>query len=123
MALLQRPVWEWCARGAVAFAFLYPPLSALTDPYSWIGYFPGFLLDAVAPSEMLLLYAFGVLQVLLAVLILFMARPWLPSLAAAVVLVAIVAASPSQFPILFRDLSLALAALALALYHRPQGYA
>lgn len=119
MGVPVRPLWEWCLRGAVAFAFLYPPLAALSDPYSWVGYFPGFLLDAVSPSELMLLHIFGALEVALAVLILLMRRPWLPALAAAVILIAIVVVSPPQFPILFRDVSIALAAFALASYHRP----
>lgn len=123
MALTQRPLWEWLLRAGIAFAFLYPPLSALFDPYSWIGYFPATLTDVVAPYELVLLHAFGAFEVVLALLILFMARPWLPSLAATFMLAAIILSSPSQFPILFRDLSIALAALSLAVYHRPQGHA
>lgn len=108
------PIAEWLLRGAVAFAFLYPPLSALIDPYAWIGYFPVAVSNIVTPYELVLLHAFGLFEVGLALCILFGARPWRALLVAGIVLVVIVVSIPAQFPILFRDLSIALTAFALA---------
>ena len=34
---------DWILRIGLAFAFLYPPLDAIVDPYSWLGYFPAFM--------------------------------------------------------------------------------
>lgn len=105
-------------RIGVAFAFLYPPLNALTDPYSWIGYFPSFLIDRGVP-EMVLLHTFGFFEVVLALWILSGKRIFWPSVVAAAMLMAIVAVNLGDFQVLFRDLSIAGAALALALMHRP----
>lgn len=99
-------------RISVAFAFLYPPIDALVNPYSWIGYFPKFLIG-IAP-DMVLLHIFGALEVILALWILSGKKIFLPSLAATLILLAIVFFNPSQFEIIFRDLSIAFASLSLA---------
>ena len=117
MRLLALPRSELLLRVAVAFSFLYPPLSALSDPDSWIGYFPPFLLDMVGTSDVLLLYIFGVIEIALALWILFGKRVLIPSTLAALMLAAIVLANPVQFSVLFRDISIALAAVALAFVH------
>lgn len=105
-------------RLSVAFAFLYPPINALFDPYSWTGYFPPLLLDS-GISETVLLHTFGLIEVALALWILFGKRIFWPSLAAAAGLVAIVVMNLGDFQVLFRDFSIALAAFALAFMHRP----
>lgn len=105
-------------RVGVAFAFLYPPWSALQDPNAWIGYFPlfvkGFLPDIV------LLHAFGVVEVVLALWILSGWRIFYPSLVAALMLGGIVVLNVPEFQVLFRDLSIAAMALALALTRLPR---
>ena len=65
-------------RIGVAFAFIYPPLAALADPYSWIGYFPRFLLDT-APNDLVLLHAFGIFEIVLAMWILSGKKIFYPS--------------------------------------------
>lgn len=116
---LAFPIPEILLRVAVAFSFLYPPLHALIDPYAWIGYFPAFVTSLAYGNEIVLLHAFGILEVLIALWILFAKRPFLPALMAAALLLAIVVVNGAQFPILFRDVAIALAALSLALMHRP----
>ncbi len=120
MHIFQLPLSEIVLRVGLAFAFLYPPLSALSDPFSWVGYFPGFLLDAVAPHSLLLLHAFGVIEVVIAVWILFGKRIFVPAAVASVMLLAIVAMNPLQFPVLFRDVAIACMAISLAYAHRPK---
>ena len=104
---------SWLLRIGVAFAFLYPPIDALSDPDSWIGYFPAFI-TSVPLDPMLVLHGFGILEVILALWILSGWRIRIPAITGAVLLLAIVAFNGAQFPILFRDVSIALAALALA---------
>ena len=99
-------------RAGVAFAFLYPPLNALVDPNAWIGYFPTFVKGYV--PDLVLLHVFGAVEVVVAVWILSGWRIFWPSLAAAAMLLAIVVFNPSNFQVLFRDISLAAMALALA---------
>lgn len=104
---------QWLLRIAVAIAFVYPPLHALSNPDSWIGYFPQFLLTS-GISPMVLLHGFGIIELLIAAWILSGWHIEWPATLAAFMLAAIVAFNSSQFEILFRDLSIALACLALA---------
>jgi uncharacterized membrane protein YphA (DoxX/SURF4 family) len=104
---------SWLLRIGVALAFLYPPIDALTSPDSWVGYFPPFLLTLGLQSEVLL-HGFGLLEVVVALWLLWGYRAYIPAVLAAGMLVAIVVFNASQIEILFRDLSIALAALAVA---------
>lgn len=113
------PLPELLLRIGAAFAFIYPPLSALSDPDSWLGYFPGFLLAAAGANEMLMLHAFGIIEAVIALWILFGKNIFIPSVLATVALVAIVVLNGNQFPVLFRDVSIALMTAALAVMHRP----
>lgn len=104
---------QWLLRIAVAFAFVYPPLDAAANPDSWIGYFPPFMFSLGIPGEVLL-HGFGVIEIVIAVWILWGWRLEIPAAVASVMLVAIVVFNGAQFEILFRDIAIALAALALA---------
>lgn len=105
-------------RIAVAFAFLYPPFNALSQPEAWIGYFPPFVAGLGDP--MLFLHIFGMVEVAVALWILSGWKIWLPSLAAALMLVGIVAFNLPEFQVLFRDLPIAAAALVLAITRWPK---
>src|SRR3989344_6821356 len=105
-------------RAGVAFSFLYPPVNALSDPHSWIGYFPQFAREfsySFGLSDLALLHTFGVLEVVLALWILSGWKIFWPSLAACIMLVAIVVFNIPEFPVLFCDLSIAAGAAALAI--------
>jgi uncharacterized membrane protein YphA (DoxX/SURF4 family) len=99
-------------RLAVAFAFLYPPIAALTDPDSWLGYFPPYFFSLGVP-EAILLHAFGVVEVILALWILSGKNIRVPAALATLALLLIVVLNANQFGVLFRDLSIAAASLAL----------
>jgi len=92
-------------RGGTAFAFLYPPINAIFDPYAWIGYFPLFVKGYV-PDEVLL-HTFGVIEVILALWILSGRRIFWPSTVATAMLLGIVVFNPTNFQVLFRDLAIA----------------
>lgn len=113
------PLPQLLLRVAVAFSFVYPPIAALIEPDSWIGYFPAFV-----PASITLLHIFGAVELILALWIVFGKRITVPALLAALILIAIVVMNTAQFDILFRDVSIALAAIALALVdtrkHRAQ---
>src|SRR3989338_1821078 len=96
-------VAEAILRIGVAFAFLYPPINALGDPQAWIGYFPLFVKGYV-PDEVLL-HAFGLVEVFVALWILSGWRIFLPSVAATAMLLGIVVFNPSEFQVLFRDMA------------------
>jgi len=113
---MKHGIADLLLRGAVAFAFLYPPINAWSDPQAWIGYFPQFT-EGILP-EMTLLHVFGVVEIVLALWILSGWKIFFPSLVAAAMLGAIVSLNTSEFQVLFRDVSIALAALALAFMHK-----
>jgi hypothetical protein len=106
---------DWVLRIGVAFAFLFPPINALSAPDAWIGYFPGFVHGYV--PDLVLLHAFGVVEVILALWILSGWRIFWPCMLAVVMLVSIVAFNMQEFQILFRDLSIAALALGLGFMH------
>lgn len=105
-------------RVAVAFAFLYPAVSAWFLPTAWLGYVPQFMRGDV--DDLVLLHAFGAVEIFIALWILSGWKIFWPSLAATAVLLAIVVFNPQEFPVLFRDLSLSGMTLALALMNRPR---
>lgn len=105
-------------RLGLAFAFLFPPVNALRDPYSWVGYFPSFIHDLL-PSDIVVLHVFGLVEVAIALWILSGRKIFIPCITAAVLLLAIVIFNLGDFQILFRDVSIAMMALALAAAHRP----
>lgn len=115
---------DWILRIGLAFAFLFPALDAIVDPYSWLGYFPNFVLqlshDANIP-DLVLLHSFGTLEVAIALWLLSGWRLFWPSCLALCMLLAIVLLdSPGgQLEVLFRDVSIASIALALAVAHAP----
>ncbi len=116
---LHLPAPELLLRVGLAISFLYPAFHALIDPYAWIGYFPAAILDAAGDRSLVLLHAWGALEAVLAFWVLFGKRVFVPSVVIALALFAVVIANPAQFPILFRDITIALGAIALAWMHRP----
>ncbi len=104
-------------RAGVAFAFLYPPIAAVFNPFDWIGYFPAFMHGYV--PDMVLLHGFGLVEVIIALWILWGKNIFWPSLAATTILLMIVITDRRDFVVVFRDLSIAAASLSLALMSRP----
>lgn len=99
----------------VAFAFLYPAISSLIDPTSWIGYVPSWV-GVFMPRE-IFLTLFSVFEILVAAGTLFL-KSIVPPILAGVTLLSIVAFNPSEFPVTFRDVAIACMAFALALVMR-----
>lgn len=110
---------HFALRFGLAFAFLYPPLAAIADPLSWEGYFPHFL-RALPIPPLVLLHGFGLIEVAIAVWVLSGRAIRLPAALAALMLLAIVAFNTNQFDVVFRDLSIATMAIALALWPAPR---
>lgn len=104
-------------RLAISFAFLYPAYGFFSAPNDWLGYIPIFVRDIGLPQNALLLLLAG-FHLAIALWILSGWRIFTPSLAAAIFLGSVVYFNWNQLDILFRDISLALAALALAFSSR-----
>lgn len=116
MSTESRELWiDRLLRASVAFVFLYPALNGFVNPDAWIGYFPPFLLNSI--SETMLVSGWGVIEIILALWILSGKKIAIPSIIATILIVGIVVFNPSQFIIIFRDLSLAGVTAALAIKH------
>ncbi len=103
-------------RAGVAFSFVYPAIAAYLDPLSWVGYFPAFIRDlAGTGNELVLLHTFGLSELAIAAWLLFGKNYFIPSALAALYLGAIVALNLGQMDVVFRDISILLMALAIAL--------
>ena len=120
---------EALLRVGLAFSFVYPAIDAYFDPASRLGYFPHYVISAfhviaipLKLSDVLLLHGFGLLEILLALWVLFGKRIQVPALIMAILLGVIVLTNldPSNFSVVFRDVSIAFSALALALINRQQ---
>lgn len=105
-------------RIGVAFAFLYPPIDAVFHPMDWIGYFPQFI-TALPIESIVILHTFGLIEVAIALWILSGKNIRIPAVVAAIMLIAIVGFNAVQFSILFRDLTIAAMAVALAAWPKP----
>jgi len=109
-------------RVGVAFAFVYPAISAWIHPFSWIGCFPPFVLAVAGSYDMVLLHTFGIVEIGIALWILFGRDILIPSTLAAAMLFGIVVFNISQIDVLFRDIPIFIMALILAMeaYHKQQ---
>lgn len=103
----------------IAFSFIYPPVSALFNPYAWVGYFPVFV-TALPVNELTLLHFFGLLEIIIAFWILFGRQLRVPLILAVALLVTIVVFNLNQFDVLFRDIAIIGMCIALYLLHYPR---
>ncbi len=100
-------------RISLAFAFLYVAYGFWRHPDSWTGYLPAFVTH-LSLSQTVLLFLIAGVHLVIGLWILSGWRIFIPSLVAAVFLFAVVYFNRNQLDILYRDISLGLAALALA---------
>ena len=114
---------ERLAHGALrvgaAFAFLYSPLRAIVDPVSWLSYFPQFVRE-LPVDPLVLLHGFGIIEIALALWILFGRNVRVPAMIATSVLLAIVAFNVADIDIVFRDISIALMTVALVFWPKVE---
>lgn len=106
-------------RIALAFGFLYAAAGSFLSPSEWIGFFPEWMFS-LAPAEFLL-PAFSLFEILLALWLLSGWRIKEAALLSAAVLFGIVIFNIPQLIIVFRDVGLGIAALALALLSTGSG--
>lgn len=106
-------------RLGLAFSFLYPPMSAIVNPFAWIGYFPQFA-HTIIPNDLLLLHLFGAIEAIVGIWLLTGKKIFYPAVSAAVLLFLIIIFNLPQFDIVFRDVSIFAIAVALAALSFPK---
>jgi len=106
-------------RIGVAFSFIYPAAAAYFDPLSWIGFFPSSLLDLAQKYDILMLHFFGATEIAIALWILIGKRIFIPSALASLYLLAIILFNLPLMDIIFRDISILLMTIALAIWSYP----
>jgi len=103
-------------RISIAFTLLYAAISGFITPNSWIGFIPSFAIE-ILPAETFLLI-FGIIEVLVALGILFMKNPFYPAVLSALMVSGIIVFNIPQLSILFRDVPIVLISVALALHFK-----
>lgn len=104
-------------RIGLAFVFLYPAIDSFLVPQAWIGYFPAFM-HGIVP-DMVLLSAWAIVEIIIALWVLWGKYLFIPTALATIMLVLIVVFNISLLEIVFRDLGLATIALTLAIRSYP----
>ena len=99
-------------RIGLAVVFLYAAVASMLDPNSWIGYFPEFL-ENIIPGTVLL-PMFSLYELALGLWVLSGWKAYYAGLLAAATLLGIIVVNISLFDIVFRDVAIFFAALALA---------
>ena len=103
-------------RLSLAFAFGYAAISELMNPDAWLSFFPSWLGQIWPLSNWLIIFA--ATEILLALWIMSGEKLFWAGLTAAAVLFAITLSNLFAMDIVFRDLSLCLAAMALAVLNK-----
>lgn len=104
-------------RIGLAFVFLYAALSSFLEPLNWVGYIPSWV-RGIVPEE-LLLTGFSVFEIVLALWLLSGKYTFVAALVSAGVLFGLTVVNLAILDVVFRDVGLVFAALALALLARP----
>ncbi|MBI2635582.1 MAG: hypothetical protein HYW79_03530 [Parcubacteria group bacterium] len=104
-------------RLGLAFVFFYVAIFSFLNPNDWIGFFPLFLRDIIAENSLLLF--FSIYELALGFWLISGKYSFLSGLVSAATLLGIIVFNLGAFDIVFRDVGLFFAALALMLLSRP----
>ena len=105
-------------RLGLAFSFAYAAISAAFHPDDWISYFPSFMIEYINHS--FLLSSWGLFEIAIAVWLVYGKRIFIPSVLAFLSLIGLIVTNLTGFEVIFRDVTIAATALALALLHFPR---
>lgn len=98
-------------RAGIAIAFLYAAIAAFLDPFSWVGFMPSWI-DAIVPRS-ILLSLFSTYEIVLALWLLSGKQIFRAATLSSATLFFIILFNISSLDILFRDVPILFAALAL----------
>ena len=105
-------------RIGLAVVFLYAALSSFLDPSAWIGFFPLWVQQNLPVT--ILLFAFSIYEILLALWILSAWKAKEAAIVAAATLFLITAVNIQGLDIVFRDVAILFAAVGLAILQREK---
>ena len=108
---------SWLLRAGLSFVLSYAATSSMVHPETFAGYFPSFMPDTWATD---LLPVFAVFEALLAIGLMTHRYTYVASILAGLTMVAIIAANPHAFNVLFRNVAIACGAFALAVQSRRE---
>lgn len=99
-------------RMGLAFVFLYAALFMTLSPEKYIDYFPPFMRELV--PGYLLLHAFAIFEVVLSFLLIIGKFTFITAIISFLTMLVLTVVNLDRFPVLFRNVSIILSALALA---------
>ncbi len=106
-------------RLGLALAFFYAAIAAFFDPFSWIGFFPNWMTTLIPGTILLMLW--NIYELTLAVWLLSGWKAFPASVLASLTMLMIILPNLFSLDIVFRDLAILCAALALsALTYNPE---
>lgn len=108
-----KPLISFFLRLGLAIPFLYAAIAATLDPNSWIGFFPSWLQN-IFPGG-LLLGLFSLYELALSLWLISGKKTYYASALASLTLLAITITNLGALDIVFRDIGLLLAAIALTI--------
>jgi hypothetical protein len=107
-------------RWGLAFCFFYAAVASLRHPQDWVGFFPMFVRNMV--PDKLLLTGFSIFEIVLAGWLFWGKKLLWAAVLAALSLAGVTLANLDSFDIVFRDVGLFFAALALIELARDGGH-
>ena len=99
-------------RAGLAVVFLYAAVASFLDPNSWIGFLPQFLRNIVPANILLIL--FSIYEIILGLWLLSGKKIYPAAILAIITMASIVIFNMGALDIVFRDVAILFAALALA---------
>lgn len=120
---MQTKQCDWTAEAFVSFllrtglamTFLFAAIAAFLEPDAWVGFLPEWMRN-LAP-ETVLLFGFCLYETFLAFWLLSNKRPFEAAVLSSVTLLLIIFANITALSIVFRDVAILFAALALSVLH------
>ena len=106
-------------RTGLAFVFIFAALSAFLNPQAWIGYVPLFITDFMTRAYFLFFH--DVLNLALGIWLLSGKKTFYAAIVSCIVLAGIILTNLGSFLIVFRDVGLFFAAVALAFMSKGKG--
>ncbi len=105
-------------RVGVAFAFLYAGIAGFINPEEWVGWFPKFISDIV--PQFTLLQIWDVYEIITGLWILSGKKIFWPSVAASLSLAGLILTNLGAMDVIFRDVTILAAAIALTIESFPR---